>query len=67
MKIFGERLKELRKEKGLSQKEVADYLNISSITLLHYEKNQREPSFDLLVEISKYFGVSIDYLFGLTN
>ena len=53
MKIFGERLKELRIEKGLKQSEV--------------EKNQREPSFDLLVDIAKYFNTSLDYLFGLID
>ena len=57
MEIFGERLKELRIEKGLSQMEVAKSLNISAITLLHYEKNQREPSFDLLVNIAKYLAL----------
>ena len=67
MKFFGERLKELRIEKGLKQKEVAKALNISSIALLHYEKNQREPSFDLLIDIAKYFNTSLDYLFGLID
>lgn len=65
--IFGERLKELRIEQGKTQAQVADDLGISSVAYLHYEKNQREPSFDLLVNIAKYFRVSLDYLFGLDD
>lgn len=65
--IFGERLKELRMEQGKTQAQVAEDLGISSVAYLHYEKNQREPSFDLLVNIAKYFDVSLDYLFGLDD
>lgn len=67
LRIFGERLKELRIEQGKTQAQVAEDLGISSVAYLHYEKNQREPSFDLLVNIAKYFNVSLDYLFGLCD
>ena len=67
MEIFGERLKELRIEKGENQSETAKALGISSVCYLHYEKNQREPSFDILVLIAKHFDVSLDYLFGLVD
>ena len=67
MKIFGERLKELRVEKGESQAETAKALGISSVCYLHYEKNQREPSFDILILIAKHFNISLDYLFGLED
>lgn len=67
MEIFGKRLKELRIEKGESQSETAKALGISSVCYLHYEKNQREPSFDILVLIAKHFNVSLDYLFGLVD
>ena len=63
--ILGQRLKELRAEKKLTQKEVAEYLRISSVTYLRYEKAQREPSLDLLAELAVFFGVSTDYLLGL--
>ena len=67
MNIFGERLKELRLEEGKTQDQVAKDLGISSISYLHYEKNQREPSFEILVAIAKYFKISLDYLFGLSD
>ena len=63
--ILGHRLKELRAEKKLTQKEVAEYLRISSVTDLRYEKEQREPSLELLAELAIFFGVSTDYLLGL--
>lgn len=68
MKIkLGERLKELRKEKGLTQKEIAAIFNLNSVTYLHYEKSQREPSLSLLAEFSIYYKVSVDYLLGLVD
>ena len=67
MKIFGERLKELRLEKGETQEQTAKALGVSAICYLHYEKNQREPSFDLLVKIAQHFNISLDYLFGLED
>ena len=68
MKIYlGERLKELRTEKGMTQKELADALGINSVTYLHYEKSQREPPLSLLVEMAEYFDVTTDYLLGKTD
>ena len=63
--ILGQRLKELRAEKKLTQKEVAEYLRISSVTYLRYEKAQREPSLELLAELAVFVGVSTDYLLCL--
>lgn len=65
--ILGQRLKELREERGLTQKEVADALNIHSVTYLHYEKDQREPPLSLLADMAKFYGESVDYLLGLEN
>ena len=65
--ILGKRLKELRKEKGLTQKEVANILGIHSVTYLHYEKDEREPPLKILAEMATFFGVSADYLLGLTD
>lgn len=67
MEIFGKRLKELRLEQGKTQDQVAKDLGISSVAYLHYEKNQREPSFEILLKLAKYFNVSLDYLFGLED
>ena len=68
MKIFlGQRLKELRERKGLTQKQLSEKLNIHSVTYLHYEKEQREPPLSLLADIAKFYDVSVDYLLGLTD
>ena len=68
MQIFlGKRLKELRLENKLTQKQVAKKLNINSVTYLHYEKDQREPPLSLLAEIAIFYDVSVDYLLGLKN
>ena len=65
--LLGKRLKELREERNLTQKQVADALKINSVTYLHYEKAQREPPLLLLAEMAAYFNVSVDYLLGLTD
>ncbi len=57
-----EGLKKIRKEKGLNQQKVALDLNISREALSHYENGKREPSISMLIKMSKYFDVSIDYL-----
>lgn len=55
-------LKEIRKSKRLNQLKVATDLNISRESISYYENGQREPSLDLLVKMSEYFNVSINYL-----
>ena len=65
--ILGKRLKELREERGLTQKQVADMLKIHSVTYLHYEKGQREPPLSLLADMAKFYGESVDYLLGLED
>ncbi len=56
----------LRKEKGLSQKQVASDLGISQALLSHYEKGIRECGLDFLVKAAEYFEVSCDYMLGRT-
>ena len=68
MKIeLGKKLKELRHENNLTQKQLADILKINSVTYLHYEKDQREPPLSLLAEIALFYEVSVDYLLGLKD
>ena len=55
-------LKKIRKEKKLNQLKVAMDLNISREALSHYENGKRNPDIDMLIKMSDYFGVSIDYL-----
>lgn len=65
--ILDQRLKKLREEKGLTQKQVAAALHLNSVTCLHYEKSQREPPLSVLAEMAVFFDVSVDYLLGLTD
>lgn len=60
-------LTELRKEKGLSQKEAAARLGISQALLSHYEKGIRECGQSFLIKVADFYGVSCDYLLGRTN
>ena len=55
-------LKQIRKERRLTQLKVAMDLNISREALSHYENDKREPSIDMLIKMSEYFNVSIDFL-----
>ena len=55
-------LKQIRKRKGLNQQQVAIDLNISREALSYYENGKREPSLKMLIAMSNYFNVSIDYL-----
>ena len=64
---FGERLKELRKMKGLTQRELADILGINEVSYQRYEYGLSYPTFKKLIIIADYFMVSIDYLVGRSN
>ena len=60
-------MKELREERGLTQREMAAIFNLNAVTYLHYEKNQREPPLVLLAQFAAYFDVSVDFLLGLKD
>lgn len=64
---FSDRLKELREEKGLTQKEFATLLNINRATVAGYESQGKEPNFDRLKEFATFFDVSVDYLVGFSD
>lgn len=69
MKIFGERLKKLRINKHMTQDELGLIFTppLAQSTIGTYERGVRQPSLENLIVISEYFGVSIDYLLGLTD
>ena len=67
MKIFAERLKELRKEKNVSLKVLAREIGVSDIAISRWENELRVPNIENLVLLAKYFGVSTDYLVGLED
>lgn len=65
--MFSERLKRLRMEKGITQKELADQLHISRSTIAGYESLGKEPDGEKLCALADFFGVSVDYLLGGTD
>lgn len=64
---IGERLQEIRKDHKLTQKQLAGILGISWRTVGAYETNACMPDYEVLVNISKHFNVSLDYLLGLVD
>lgn len=67
MTILGNRIKKLRENKNMSQKDLAKDLHISNSTLSQYESGIRVPSDEIKTTIAKYFDVSMDYLMGLSS
>ena len=67
MKIFAERIKYLRAEKGIGQVELAKELGVSSGAISFWENGLREPTMSSLIALAKFFHVSIDYIVGLTD
>ena len=61
------RIKELRTSKNLTQKEFAETLNISTVSVSSYETGVKTPSLDMIINISKRYNVSIDWLCGLSD
>ena len=64
---FSERIRILRKERGITQKETAAGLGIGYRAYQCYELNQRYPDIHGLINIANFFGVSLDYLVGLSD
>ena len=67
MKIFCERLRELRLEKGLSMLQLGEALNVSDAAISRWENEQHIPNIEYLRDIAKFFDVSADYLIGLSD
>lgn len=67
LEIFGQRLKSLREEQGLSQRALAEIIGISKGAVYYYENEGRAADIVTLKKLSDFFGVSADYLLGSTN
>jgi len=63
--VFGARLKEMRTKKNLTQKDLAEKLDVSVNTIVSYERSQKSASLDIGKRIAEFFGVSLDWLCGL--
>lgn len=64
---FSERIRELRQEKGIKQREMADILGIKLRSYQNYEGGDRRPDYEGLVALADYFGVTTDYLLGRSD
>ncbi len=62
---FGEKIKNLREDKNLTQTQLGKILNMTQRKISYIENNQYEPSIQDLVQICRFFSVSSDYLIGL--
>lgn len=60
--VFGKKLKELRLEKGLSQRALGEEFKVCNQTISFWETGSREPDLDSLLEIAHYFDVSLEFL-----
>ena len=61
------RLRDIREDRDLTQRQVADHLHIRQNTYSQYENGQRGLPIDTLIKLARYFGVSTDYILGLTD
>lgn len=64
---FGERLTELRNEKGLSQDAISTELGVSKNSIYYYENEKRVPDANTIIKFARFFDVTTDYLLGLDN
>ena len=65
--MLGTRIKELRKEFGLSQVELAARMEVTKQTISNWENENIQPSIDMLVDLANVFNVTTDYLLGLDD
>ena len=67
MPEFTDKIKALRKDRNLTQKQLAAELGLNERNYQHYEAGTQKPSYDGIVNLAKFFQVSADYLLGLTD
>lgn len=65
--MFAERLRQLREEKCLYQKDIAQYLGISTSAYGYYEQGQREPDIETINKLADFFGTTSDYILGRSD
>ena len=61
------RIKDLREDSDLTQKEIADFLHIKQNTYSQYENGHRQLPIEILISLAKYYKTSTDYILGLTD
>ena len=61
------RLRDLREDMDLTQDELVKILGMHKTTYTNYEQGKREPPFELIIRLAKFYNVSTDYIAGLTD
>ena len=64
---FGKVIKELRKNRRLTQTELSKALGVSKSMISSYESDSRAPSYNVLIKLARFFNVPMDYMFGFKN
>lgn len=65
--MYGQRIKEERQHKGLTQGQLAELISTTQSTIGKYEREELEPNVDVIFKLCKIFEVSADYLLGLSD
>lgn len=65
--LFGDRLKELRKERNLTQEDIANMFSVTKNAVYSWEVGKSQPSIEIIKQLAQYFGVTIDYLLNFTQ
>ncbi len=61
------RIRDMREDRDLYQKDIAEYLQCTQVCYSHYEMGKRDIPTDILIKLAKFYQTSIDYLLGLTD
>ena len=61
------RLRELRREKDMTQNDLARAIMVPRVTYTHYELGKRTPDLDTIIQLARYFDVTVDYLLGVSE
>lgn len=61
------RIRDMREDKDLLQKDLAEYLKCTQVSYSHYELGKRDIPTDVLIKLAAFYGTSIDYLLGITD
>ena len=64
---FSKRIRELRGEKNITQKELAVAVGVLERTVSYWEQGKRESDFDTLIQLAQYFNITTDYLLGIAD
>lgn len=67
MEYFGMKLKALRQERGITQKQLADSMGLVTASISSYETGGNYPSAEVIIKLCKFFNVSSDYMLGLND